>query len=69
MQYLEMRSEGWLIGGGMVESGGKRFKDRFARAGMRWSRVGAERLLPFRSAIMSKRFDARWNIVYNSPPN
>jgi len=69
MQYLEMRSEGWLIGSGMVESGGKRFKDRFARAGMRWSRVGAERLLPVRSAIMSKRFDARWKIAYNSPPN
>lgn len=69
MQYLEMRSEGWLIGSGMVESGGKRFKDRFTRAGMRWSRAGAERLLPVRSAIMSKRFDARWKTTYNSPPN
>lgn len=69
MQYLEMRSEGWLIGSGMVESGGKRFKDRFTRAGMRWSRAGAERLLPVRSAIMSKRFDARWKMAYNSPPN
>jgi hypothetical protein len=68
MQYLEMRSEGWLIGSGVVESGGKRFKDRFARAGMRWSRMGAERLLPVRSAIMSRRFDARWKIAYNSPP-
>jgi len=69
MQYLEMRSEGWLIGSGVVESGGKRFKDRFARAGMRWSRVGAERLLPVRSAIMCKRFDARWKSAHNSPPN
>lgn len=28
MQYLDLRSEGWLIGSGMVESTGKRFKDR-----------------------------------------
>jgi len=41
MQYLEMCSEGWLIGSGMVESGGKCFKDRFTRAGMRWSHFGA----------------------------
>jgi hypothetical protein len=39
MQYLDMRSDGWLIGSGMIESGGKRFKDRFTRAGMRWSRT------------------------------
>ncbi len=69
MQYLEMHSEGWLIGSGMVESGGKRFKDRFTRAGMRWSRAGAEHLLPIRTASMSGRFDARWQLAYNSPPN
>jgi hypothetical protein len=68
MQYLEMRSEGWLIGSGMVESGGKRFKDRFTCSGMRWSRTGAERLLPIRAAIMSRRFDERWQKAYNSPP-
>jgi len=39
MQYLEMRADGWVIGSGMVESGGKRFKDRFTKAGMRWSRI------------------------------
>jgi len=69
MNYLEMRSDGWLIGSGCVESGGKRFKDRFCDAGMRWSRVGAERLLPVRAAIMSHRFDERWRTAYNSPPN
>jgi len=67
MQYLEMRSEGWLIGSGMVESGGKRFKDRFCGSGMRWSRTGAERLLPVRGAIMGHRFDERWKTAYNSP--
>ena len=69
MKYLEMRSEGWLIGSGMVESGSKRFKDRFTRAGMRWSRAGAEHLLPVRTASMSGRFDTRWSLAYNSPPN
>lgn len=69
MEYLEMRAEGWVIGSGMVESGGKRFKDRFTGAGMRWSRAGAERLLPIRTALMSRRFEERWAIAYNSPPN
>jgi hypothetical protein len=68
MYYQEMREDGWLIGSGMVESGGKRFKDRFAKAGMRWSRNGAERLLPVRAAVMSDRFDERWCTAYNSPP-
>ena len=69
MNYLEMRADGWVIGSGMVESGGKRFKDRFTKAGMRWKRSGAERLLPIRSAVMSHRFDERWQTAYNSPPN
>lgn len=69
MYYLEMRTEGWVIGSGMVESGGKRFKDRFSGSGMRWSRCGAERLLPIRTSLMSRHFDERWSKVYNSPPN
>jgi len=68
MNYLDMRSEGWVIGSGMVESGAKRFKDRFTKAGMRWSRIGAERLLPVRTAVLSGRFDERWRGAYNSPP-
>ena len=69
MGYLELRTDGWVIGSGMVESGGKRFKDRFTKAGMRWSRAGAERLLPFRGAVMCRRFDERWMVAYNSPPD
>ena len=69
MNYMEMREEGWVIGSGMVESGGKQFKARFCGAGMRWSRKGAENLLPIRTAILSKRFDKRWKAVYNSPKN
>ena len=67
MNYLELRTDGWIIGSGMVESGGKQFKSRFAGPGMQWSRSGAESLLPIRSAIMSKRFDERWQSVFNSP--
>lgn len=69
MNYLDMRSEGWLIGSGMVESGGKQYKDRFTGPGMRWKRECIERLLPVRSAIMSRRFDEWWKLAYNSPPN
>jgi hypothetical protein len=69
MNYMEMREEGWVIGSGMVESGGKQFKSRFCGAGMRWSRRGAESLLPIRTAILSKRFDQRWKAIYYSPKN
>lgn len=69
MDYLEMRAAGWVIGSGMIESGGKQFKARFVGPGMRWSRSGAERLIPIRAEIMNHRFDQCWQSVYNSPPN
>jgi hypothetical protein len=68
MQYLEMRENGWLIGSGMVESGPKQFMARFAGPGRRWSRTGAENLLPIRSAVLSKRFHDRWAALKNLPP-
>jgi hypothetical protein len=69
MQYQEMREDEWAIGSGMVESAAKQFKARFSASGMRWSRSGAEHLIPVRAAIMSGRFDELWRQVYNSPPN
>ena len=69
MDYLEMRIQGWVIGSGMVESGAKQFKARLAGPGMRWSRKGAERLLPIWSSILSDRFNQTWAIAYNSPQN
>lgn len=69
MDYLEMRIQGWVIGSGMVESGGKQYKQRLCGPGMQWSRMGAERILPVRSAILSRRFDQIWHDVYNSPQN
>jgi len=69
MNYLEMREEGWLIGSGVVESAAKQYKGRLAGPGIHWSRPGAERLLPIRSAILSDRCDRTWRRVYKSPPN
>jgi hypothetical protein len=69
MQYLEFREDGYPIGSGMVESEAKQFKARFCGPGMRWSRPGAERLIPIRAAIMGHQFDTLWPLVYNSPPN
>ena len=69
MQYLELREEGYVIGSGMVESGGKQFKSRFCGPGMRWNRTGIERLIPIRAAIMSGSFDTTWHAAYNSPQN
>ncbi len=69
MQYLETREDGFPIGSGMVESGIKQFRTRFTGPGMRWSRCGAERLLPVRAAILSTRFDEVWQSIYHSPPN
>ena len=69
MQYQKMQSDGYLIGSGVVESGCKQYKARFCGTGMRWSRDGAERLMPIRSAVMSNSFDSAWKSAYHSPPN
>jgi hypothetical protein len=69
MQYLELREEGFPIGSGMVESGCKQLRARFTGAGMRWSRRGADHLIPIRTALLSNRFDEMWNAVYKSPSN
>ncbi len=69
MHYLELREDGFPIGSGMVESGCKQLRARFTGAGMRWSRPGAEHLIPIRTALLSDRFDEMWKAVYKSPSN
>jgi hypothetical protein len=69
MQYLELREDGFPIGSGMVESGGKQFRARLAGPGMRWSRPGAERLISVRTTILSDRFEQIWTQAYNLPQN
>jgi hypothetical protein len=68
MNYLEMREGNWLIGSGTVECAAKQFKARFAGPGMRWSRKGAENLLPIRAAVLSNRFHDCWAAAKNLPP-
>lgn len=68
MNYLEMKEEEWPIGSGMVESAAKQLKARFHGPGMRWSRNGAENLLPIRAAVLSQRFDCIWHSAQNLPP-
>ena len=60
INYIEMCEEEWPIGSGMVESGAKQFNSRFSGPGMRWSRQGAQNLLPIRSAVLSGCFDQMW---------
>lgn len=69
MLYAELREEGWPIGSGMIESGCKQFAARLTGPGMRWSRQGAERMIPIRATILSKRFDEVWANCYNLPTN
>jgi hypothetical protein len=68
MNYLEMRELEWPIGSGMVESGAKQYKARFSGTGMRWSRSGAQNLLPIRSAILSRTFDQLFAAAIALPP-
>jgi transposase len=72
MHYQDLRDEGWPIGSGVVESAAKQFKARVTGPGMRWSRSGAEHILPLRAAVLTgrERFDELWSRAYdNSPPS
>ena len=69
MQYMEFREDSFPIGSGMVESAAKQFKARFTGPGMRWSRLGLQRLIPIRAAVLSDSFDDLWDSVFISPPN
>ncbi|MEM7131551.1 MAG: hypothetical protein AAF702_34875 [Chloroflexota bacterium] len=67
MQYMEFREDGFPIGSGMVESAAKQFKVRFTGPGMLWSRLGLQRLIPIRTAVLSHSFDYLWDSVFTSP--
>ena len=69
MNYLEMREEEYVIGSGMVEGAAKQYQARLCGPGMRWSRPGAQHIIPIRTAILSGRFSDVWQKVYNSPPS
>ena len=60
MQYQQFRAVGYPIGSGGVESAIKQFKQRLTGPGMRWSRLGAERMVTLRSAVLSGTFHDLW---------
>jgi hypothetical protein len=65
MQYQEFHEQDYPIGSGTVECGIKRFKQRLAGPGMRWSRPAADRMLVLRAAVLSGTFDQLWADAQN----
>jgi len=61
MAYADYRQAGYPIGSGTVEAGCKVVVEaRMKRAGMRWSREGAQAMLAIRSVLLSERWQAVW---------
>lgn len=59
MDYARFRAQGYFIGSGTVESGGKQIAGlRLKRAGARWTQVGAVMTAKARAAWLSNRWDA-----------
>lgn len=67
MRYLEYREDGWPIGSGSIESGCKQSQSRMTGSGMRWSRLGAERMLAICALILGARLHECWRTLQNSP--
>ncbi len=61
MAYADFRRRGIPVGSGPVEAACKSLvKARLCRSGMRWSRVGGQRILDLRTYVKSNRWDAFW---------
>lgn len=59
MDYARFRREGYFIGSGTVESGGKQIAGlRLKRAGARWTETGAVQTAKARAAWLSRDWDA-----------
>ena len=64
MNYGEYLAKGWFIGSGVVESACKNLVGgRFKLSGMRWTRAGADALLPIRTALLSNRYEKLWEFI------
>lgn len=62
MPYASFRRRGLPIGNGPVEAACKTIvKNRLGRSGMRWSRVGGQRILSLRTYVKSQRWDRFWH--------
>jgi hypothetical protein len=70
MKYDEYVAKGWFIGSGVVESACKQLVgNRFKQPGMRWSRAGADALLPLRTLLMSGRYETFWDFMPENRKN
>lgn len=66
MRYASFRRRGLPIGNGPVEAACKTIvKTRLCRSGMRWSRVGGQRILSLRTYVKSQRWDRFWQHYLN----
>jgi len=61
MKYDEYLAKGYPIGSGVIEGACRSFvKDRMELAGMRWSEIGAEKMLELRSIKVNGKWDNYW---------
>ncbi len=68
IHYHHFRQDGYPIGSGTVEAGGKVvMQERMKQAGMRWSRNNAQAMLALRSILLSDRWDEVWSTLAPSP--
>lgn len=66
MTYASFRRRGLPIGNGPVEAACKTLvKTRLCRSGMRWSRMGGQRILSLRTYVKSQRWDRFWRHYLN----
>jgi hypothetical protein len=64
MRYAELKSNGFMIGSGIVEAACKTLvTQRLKQSGMRWSVRGAQAILTPRAWDQSERFDEAWALV------
>jgi hypothetical protein len=64
MRYAELKSEGFMIGSGVVEAACKTLvAQRLKQSGMRWSVGGAQAILTPRGWDQSERFDEAWALL------
>ena len=61
MRYPTFRAQGMHVGSGIAEAACKTVvATRFKRSGMRWTPAGLDALLPLRTSVLNRTYDAFW---------
>lgn len=69
MNYAEMKSRGYPIGSGVVESACKQVvSERMKLSGMRWHKTGGQRTMSLRCLLLSGIWDTVYRTWLNSKP-